>query len=330
MYLWCELTKLARRITDWSRLEERIVFLRQLDSFIRYWDGPLTNLLNVFSHEQVECLLSDSINCISWRSDDYRPVRFVEFMARSGYKAEPPQLDADGKPVLRRVTPIHLAAKKDQRRCVEMLFEIYDGRFDANYLDHETGYTHFHVACILGYVDVVEKFLELGRVDADLRVETTGDTPLHLAALHEHKSSMESLLRHGANPNSTNASEMTPLHIICQKREQDGELLRLIFDICEENRRPVEIDARDEKGNTTLHLALRHCYTIYLDNTLKLLLGNGADPNVPNEDGLTAFHLVCKRDLDGSLAEMFLEMSREQGKPVDIDARDVEGDSPWL
>ncbi|XP_014221801.1 ankyrin-1-like [Trichogramma pretiosum] len=326
MYSWCELTKLARSIADWSRVEERIAFLHQLDSFISHWEGPLNNLLNVFSHEQVECLLFDSINCVRGESDGDLPERFIEFVARSGFKAGPPELDADGKPELFRDTPILLAAKKDQRRCVELLFEIYDDRFDANYLDVETGYTHFHVACSLGYVDVVEKFLELGEVDVDLRVGMTNDTPLHLAALHEHRSSMELLLRHGANPNSTNFSKMTPLHIVCKKRDEDGELLRLIFDICEENRRPLEIDARDEDGHTALHLALRHNGN--LTNAIQLLLRNGADPNAANEDGLTVFHLVCQMDRDGSLAEMFLEMSRELGKPVDIDARDVEGDSP--
>uniref|UniRef100_A0ABD2W0J5 Uncharacterized protein n=1 Tax=Trichogramma kaykai TaxID=54128 RepID=A0ABD2W0J5_9HYME len=73
-------------------------------------------------------------------------------------------------------------------------------------------------------------------------------------------------------------------------------------------------------GDTPLHSALRHDHR----EVSVLLLRRGADPNLANEKGETALHIVCwKRHVD--LAKVLFEVSVERNRPVRLDARDEEG-----
>ncbi|XP_023319197.1 tankyrase-1-like [Trichogramma pretiosum] len=82
----------------------------------------------------------------------------------------------------------------------------------------------------------------------------------------------------------------------------------------------------DGEGNTPLHWALKHDR----NNVTKLLLRNGADPNLANDDGQTPLHVICDNCCDYSIemAKMLLEVSDERYQPVQIDARDSGGNTP--
>ncbi|KAL7293311.1 hypothetical protein TKK_0013084 [Trichogramma kaykai] len=142
-------------------------------------------------------------------------------LARTGYKDEP-KVGEDGKPLLRRTIVIHRAARHGNvLDSIRKLFQIFN-RFDANYVD-EDGMTHFHIACRYCFDDVVEKFLDVSRVDPNTcPLPTNGNSPLHLALEHVgHFKVVELLLSRGAYPNSTNLEGLTPLHFLSQNCTDD-------------------------------------------------------------------------------------------------------------
>ncbi|XP_014237572.1 ankyrin-1-like [Trichogramma pretiosum] len=60
----------------------------------------------------------------------------------------------------------------------------------------------------------------------------------------------------------------------------------------------------------------------------KLFQKNQKDPNLTNAKGLTSLHLMCKRDQDHKMMEVFFKMNKENHQSVRVDARDNEGQTP--
>ncbi|CAB0044601.1 unnamed protein product [Trichogramma brassicae] len=293
------------------------------------WEGRFPDLREIFRPEEIECLLADSISYWAGQEHSVRRQRFIEFVTRTGYRDEP-EVDEDGKPVLRRTTALLRAAKKQYHNCVRMLFKIYD-RFDVNYVD-KSGLTHFHAACMSDCLEIVEKFLELGQ-DANCITQRTTDSPLHLAVFYGRKKVVELLLSHGADPNSTDSVGNTPLHVICKKKYFDDDLVEVFFKISDEKHRPVRVDARDRMGRTPLLSALIWCH----EKLVELLLRRDADPHLIDAKGLSAMHFICmgnfraQHDLERGVkcATLLFEIGKEKHRPsMQINVRDRSGNTP--
>ncbi|KAL7304324.1 hypothetical protein TKK_0003124 [Trichogramma kaykai] len=214
--------KLCRgaRIPPQKKESELRKLVARFDCLIRHWLGPPPEIEVFFDQPgEVDWLLAEATKKLEPR----RARRVVDFVAHSGYRDEP-QLDDNGKPLLRRTTAVHLAARCDN--CcviVPSLFRIYT-RFDVNYVD-DSGLTHFHAACISGCSREMEIFLKLGRVDPNLVWLETGETPLHM---------------------------------ICARRlANDDYTLEMFFWTNEEMDQTISVDARDNFSNTPLHVALK-------------------------------------------------------------------------
>uniref|UniRef100_A0ABD2XCB0 Ankyrin n=1 Tax=Trichogramma kaykai TaxID=54128 RepID=A0ABD2XCB0_9HYME len=266
-----------RERVNWENFEERRDLLDRFDPVISDWKGRPQDLRGILPKQEMDWLLSESTRH-SYDDKHDRGKRFIDFVARSGYE-DVPELDEDGKPILRLATALHRLPRIHEpgTQIVLDLFRVYS-RYDANYTDSATGTTHFHVACRFGQESVVRGFLELGQ-DPDCRLPTTTttsrcavDPPLHLALWRKHERVSELLLRAGADPNLSNEEGWTPLHVI-SNRDDDDELAKLFFEINDGLKRTVQVDARDKEGRTPLQWAV----TSLLPDVVDVLLDRGAD-----------------------------------------------------
>uniref|UniRef100_A0ABD2WJ17 Uncharacterized protein n=1 Tax=Trichogramma kaykai TaxID=54128 RepID=A0ABD2WJ17_9HYME len=314
-----------------DRRTKRIISELKLDESyfpILQWKGPLPNLLTLLRREQIDRMLSTALHCLTEFHLPNNPGELiVKFVVCSGYK-EVPELDESGRPVLRRTTPLHstrhTSCCNDDRTVsvVRDLFQVYN---DVNYIDDD-GYTHFHVACMCGFDDVVERFLELGQ-DPNCLVPETDDSPLHLALEGPYRSTregvIESLLRRGADPNLPNESGDTPLHVI--SRPVSDNISDIFFKIIDELNKPLQVEARDDLGNTPLHQAVGSGRR----KVIEWLLRRGANPNVTDAEGSTPLHIICKDYYgDHKSMEIFFQINDELNQSVQLDVRDNEGRTP--
>ncbi|XP_023314896.1 ankyrin-1-like [Trichogramma pretiosum] len=309
-----------REKVNWEVKDERIELLRELGEYIREWQiQSLPDVGYVFRPEEIDLLFSDSL---------IRPdgVEFIDFVVRKGYTDEPKR-DEDGKPLLRRTTPLHRVLRYNisgREEKIRQLFKIYN-KFDMNYAD-DSGLTHFHVACFLGFQDIITEFLEVGQ-DPNCIWQETGESGLHLI-LEESGSQdlVELLLKHDANPNHANYVQgMTPLHLICYKYSYNIDLFNMVFELSHDKYQPVQVDAQDTLGNTPLHCAAYRC----CKNMIELLLRKDANPNLANVEGMTPLHLIrVKNNGDEDSVNMLFELSNGKYQPVQVDVQDKLGNTP--
>ncbi|CAB0040999.1 unnamed protein product [Trichogramma brassicae] len=262
-----------------------------------------------------------------WQRRKRSGAQIIDLIGRSSFVGVP-DLDRAGRPILRRTTPIHRAAKVDHYRgrgeTIHELFKVYN-RLDANYVD-EDGFTHFHIACAYNCDKIVEGFLRMEMAqDPDCRVGKTGDTLLHLALDNGHWTIAHRLLLKFADPNSANAEGLTPLHVVCRRRHHEDGLAELFMRTSHCLGRRVLIDARDKWGRTALHYAVAD---IRKRETVGALLRWGADPNAADDlEGSTPLHVVCRHSYD-DVARLYLRTCHESRRPALVDARDREGKTP--
>ncbi|XP_023313942.1 ankyrin-1-like [Trichogramma pretiosum] len=209
----------------------------------------------------------------------------------------------------------NIPSRNHKECCVRCkVFSMYN-RFDVNYIANN-GMTHLHVACHLGRVDIVRKCLIRG-ADPNIVSTIKGYSTLHflLTAKCNSKTTLQRrqlfslLMKSGANPNLTDDKGRTPLHVVCKKPAKspvnsihpssDWFLAKMIFSLCHEKYKPVQVNARDREGNTPLHLALKTGNRIMVPWLLK----NGADSSLPDPDGVVPKDIIRDEDL----AKIFLE-----------------------
>uniref|UniRef100_A0ABD2XL56 Uncharacterized protein n=1 Tax=Trichogramma kaykai TaxID=54128 RepID=A0ABD2XL56_9HYME len=320
---------ILRDTVNWEDVPERRKFVHQFYNLILDYCGRVPDLQAIFRPELLERLLLDCTDYISFRyfDDTLFTVGQVvmKFVSLSGYRHEP-RVDKHGKPLLKRITPLHHLISYPDPQLVNYLFRIYD-KYEANYINEETGITHFHVACTTGRVDIVRQFLELGHVDPNLLVPETRNTPLHYAIAYCNRPVVELLLKCGGNPHSVNVDGSTALHVACRSTSDDA-VPRMLFEFSDERHRPIQVDARDNLHNTSLHLALRYA-KLGMD-VVELLLRRGADPNSADATGSTPLHCICKKSVlnKGDFLYQFIKIAQLQNHKLQFDARDNAGWTP--
>lgn len=146
-------------------------------------------------------------------------------------------------------------------------------------IKNKEGDTPLHLACALGYRELVEAILQAGP-DVNARNYKYA-TPLHQAVDAGHKGLIELLVAQGAEIESRNNLSQTPLHVAAIKGRIACSQMLI--------QQGAEIDSRMEKGIQAIHLAAWYGE----GETVQALLDNGAGINVQNEDGNTPLHFAA-------------------------------------
>ncbi|XP_014230155.1 inversin-A-like [Trichogramma pretiosum] len=220
--------------------------------------------------------------------------------------------------------PLHLALANRQWEVARLL--LARGAEPAK--TNRAGSTPLHVLVneSLHTDEIAELLLATGErsgkpVPIDAK-DKLGRTPLQLALFHGAKGTMELLLRRGADPNLVRLDGASPLHVVCARSFDD--LAESFFGVCDELGRGVEVMAQDRLGRTPLHWALARG----LRKTCRALMSRGADTSRRDENGSSPLHVICKRDQDDELVDLFFELCDERKERLDIDALDKFGRTP--
>eukprot|EP01064_Diplonema_japonicum_P027868 TRINITY_DN4148_c0_g1_i1.p1 TRINITY_DN4148_c0_g1~~TRINITY_DN4148_c0_g1_i1.p1 ORF type:complete len:244 (+),score=51.14 TRINITY_DN4148_c0_g1_i1:55-732(+) len=125
------------------------------------------------------------------------------------------------------------------------------------------------MAVVRGNTKLVELFLKAG---LDIQYsDDSGESLLHLAALHGDRDVLELLLAFGASPTATNTYGSTPLHVA-----NSLEVIEILFHSTPPN-------SVNNYGNTPLHSSAFKRNRAASD----LLISLGSDPSIRNDLGLT-------------------------------------------
>ncbi|KAL7288157.1 hypothetical protein TKK_0017818 [Trichogramma kaykai] len=310
-----EILKRFRLDLDWHTKEYRLELIARLPGLYKKLQGPVPKLPAVFDNGELEQLLFDATD--NWADNPISQIilPFVSLVVESGYRYEP-EYDDEGRPCAEHATPLHLLVLHSSHftRCwfdlSNELFRIYE-RHGVNYRD-EHGLTHLHVASHFGYDCRVHGYLELG-ADPNCRDRKTGNAPLHLALANSLKSTVELLLRYGADPGMANAKGATPLHVLGQVHNR-ANLAEMLNKLSDRKYGPVRVDARDNEGNSPLHLAVGSDN----NNMMVYLLRQGANPNLANNRRLTPLHLACQKNGGDVLKLLFQTIDELQQEPAPL------------
>lgn len=161
--------------------------------------------------------------------------------------------------------------------------------FDLNTLN-EKGETALIVALREDSLKVANFLLTQRSVKVELR-NAQGESPLMIAAIKGHLGLAQRLIQRGAEVNKTG---WTPLHYAASRAEPDSvEMARLLLE------HHAYIDAESPNRSTPLMLAAMYGHA----NVVRLLLEEGADPSLRNEQGLSAIDFARRADR-GDLADL--------------------------
>ena len=208
-------------------------------------------------------------------------------------------------------TPMHYAALKGNATTIKTLID--HGAY-ANSTNSQ-GLTPLHLAAQSGHSDAVKALLDNG---ADLNVQDkNGNTPLHFAVLKQDMNAVKALIAHGANASiqnnngkpaidfssnsKFNVDATTQYKASTQYRKQKmtekaigaikTEQSKKFFDNLSspEANVTMNLNWQDELGKTALHHAAETNDFLAASS----LLSYGADPQIKDKNGNTAFHAAA-------------------------------------
>ncbi|KAI9667744.1 MAG: hypothetical protein M1821_000561 [Bathelium mastoideum] len=223
-------------------------------------------------------------------------------------------------------TPLQYSVEADHYDIAKMLL---DNGADIHIRQVHSRYTALHCAVVKdASTRIVELLLDKG---VSIGARTTWmDTPLHLAAINSRIESIELLLARKADVSSRNFwNGNTPLHVAARAASRSEALKCLL-------KHGANIDAKNSKGQTALHLAAQGTdaasVKLLLDyganvniksnrggyplhsaakranpNMIQLLLAHGADTNAANEKGQTALDKLLVSKIESSEAAQLLQ-----------------------
>mmetsp|Transcript_4196 Transcript_4196/g.12797 ORF Transcript_4196/g.12797 Transcript_4196/m.12797 type:complete len:1001 (-) Transcript_4196:35-3037(-) len=174
-----------------------------------------------------------------------------------------------------------------------------------------------HEAAATGDVSRVKRLLKKGRFAPDTR-DASGQTILHIAAVHGHVRLAEYLFKHTSiNINAVDKNRWTPLLTACQYSQ-----LYMCEDLLAQR---CSVTMRTRDGNTPLHYLVRSPSSDAprLERLILMLVRAGCDINSKNNLGETPLHSAAARGLPTTIR--FLIQQR-----ASVDLANQFGDTPLI
>ncbi|XP_014220908.1 ankyrin-1-like [Trichogramma pretiosum] len=153
-------------------------------------------------------------------------------------------------------------------------------------------------------------------------------TAVHLAAKREYYSLVADLFRvyDRYDLNYFDDMGLTHFHVACMTG--CDQVVKRFLEVGQD---PNCLDYLT--GDSPLHLALKHGHK----KVTELLLRNGANPNLANDEGLTPLHFICQNSKKNQfeceseaveLMNLFFTINDERHQPVQVDAKNQLGLTP--
>uniref|UniRef100_A0A7N8X1U8 Nuclear factor of kappa light polypeptide gene enhancer in B-cells 2 (p49/p100) n=1 Tax=Mastacembelus armatus TaxID=205130 RepID=A0A7N8X1U8_9TELE len=181
------------------------------------------------------------------------------------------------------------------------------------------GDTPLHLAIIHQQTDVIQQLIHTVLSSQQLNILNTANhlqqTPLHLAVITRQVKVVEVLLRAGADPSLLDKDGRSPLHLAALA----GDSVTLRPLLAHLGKRHTLVNSPDFHGLHPLHLAMRRDG----ERCLRLLVDGGANVNAPEQkSGYTALHLAVRENLFKVACTLITELK------ADVNACTFGGNTP--
>ncbi|XP_013395642.1 85/88 kDa calcium-independent phospholipase A2-like [Lingula anatina] len=174
------------------------------------------------------------------------------------------------------LAPIHLAVKSNMTDLVK---ELVVCQAQTSLID-ALGNTAYHYAAVTNR-DIIRILATRDIAKVVNTCNGEGETPLHIAALHNKDECLDELLIHGADPMLTNSYRF-PIH--CATKNSNIKCIEILVKRC-----PNQLTMQDSKyGGAPIHWAKTK-------ETVALLADLGCDTNARNFSGDTPLHIMIQR-----------------------------------
>ncbi|RDD41720.1 Transient receptor potential cation channel subfamily A member 1 [Trichoplax sp. H2] len=204
--------------------------------------------------------------------------------------------------------PLRIAAMKGN---LTALYHLVRNGASIDTLDEE-GNTLLHIAAKGNNRDTIKQILaHTSMKDINTR-NTSGQKPIHIAAIYGHNRVMQNMIKNGADINSKDIYSYYPLHYTVK-----GGYTAAVQLLVDKN---AKIDVLDRSNNTPIHLA---CANGHQEIT-KILLASGADPTTINNQGLNCLDLAIENDQ----TEIGLQIIRSKYWEKALENKEFDGHTP--
>jgi ankyrin repeat protein len=231
--------------------------------------------------EIVRTLLEHGVDVNTGDIDEYSPLHYASRLGHINIVRLLIQHGADANTHIQQL--LNLASSSGSVETVRLFIEL------GAHVNESTGQeckTALHIASSKGHTEIVQLLI---KYRADVNSRDRGDsTPLHLASRMGDASTIELLLQVGADVNARAKDDSAPLHRAAFSGSPRAVELLL--------QRGAEVNACDGAHLTPLHKSLLNKPDV---NVVRLLLENGANAEVEDDEGQTPFQIASSKELSG-------------------------------